>query len=649
MSGIDTETTGLHHMVAKPFLMSFGWLGHVYTLDMKNRDLVEDVFDVLKQSKYLFAHNAKFDYHMFIQYGIDEYQLSRYPWADSITVARLTNYADADVSMSLESLGQIYVDDTAKFAGKVIKDALHALNRDMRKFAKQNETEYVEANYEDVYKAKPNLMLNYAADDIVIMLKYLEKAMPILDTVDPGHVVFDRERKLISVVARMERVGILVDVNYAQEARKRFVALRDSHYNQLRELTGKTFTVGQHEFIKNLFRDKYEIIMFSCDEAALKKVYRSSSHEDAKQVSRLIIELRTIDKYISTYIDGKLADMVNGRSYTSINNSGAVSGRVSSNLQQQPKEAYADMDGKVVKNEDGTDLFHPRRMYIADPGTSLFFLDYSQMELRVQAYYTMLIMGGDPNLCRAYIPLNCKSILTDEVFDFKDPEMLKRWDSGEWVHLEDGKPWEKIDVHCVTTHNAFPDVPYVSLSNNELNPPEFKKKRKLGKVCNFLKNYQGGVGAIVEQLEVSEEVAKQLDQAYTKSFPGVADYQRWVRAQYQKYRYIENLYGRRYYMQDLKWSYRGANYLIQGGCADLVKLKEIQLDAMLQGTGIDMVLPIHDEIMFRVPIGKESWVKRIHACIEDVPEIPYIPMLSEIEMSQTSWADKGEWHYGENA
>lgn len=630
--GVDTETTGLHQMVAKPFLMSFGWSGYVYTMDMTDKELVFNTLKLLARSMYLFAHNAKFDYHMFLQYGISEQWLENAPWADSITVARLTNYADSEISMSLETLGQLFVDENAKFGGKVIKNAMTELDRYNRKFAKANEVEFVSATYEDVYKIKPDLMKNYAADDIVIMLKYLDKALPILDEVDPEHKVFNRERQLISAVARMERVGFKVDVEYAKSARVKFVEYQEKLYNLLYEKAKwkEKFTVGQHELIKTIFRDVFGIVLFSCDEKNLKKVVQTSKNEDAVEVARTIIELRTVDKWISTYIDGKLNSMVDGRIYTSINNSGAVSGRVSSDMQQQPKEGFTD--------RDGNELFHPRRMFVADDGYRLFFLDYSQMELRFQAYYTILVMGGDVNLCRAYIPFKCKSILTDEEFDFKDKDMLARWDSGEWVKEEDGMPWEPTDLHDVTTFKAFPFL------NNDKSHPQFKHYRKLGKMANFLKNYQGGIDRLQDALDTTRDIAEALHYAYLEAFPGVNDYQRWIRTQYQQYRFIENLYGRRYYMQDLKWAYKAANYLIQGGCADLMKLKEIEISNMLTGTGVDLVLPIHDEIIIRVPYGKEDLVKKVHDIIQTVPEIPFIPMISEIEYTSTNWADKEEYY-----
>ena len=110
--------------------------------------------------------------------------------------------------------------------------------------------------------------------------------------------------------------------------------------------------------------DKYNVSLMTCDKKSLKTVPKDSAGYD---MARLIITLRTVDKWLSTYIDGKLNAIVNGRIYTDINNSGAVSGRVSCDMQQQPKEPLLDQDGK--------ELFHPRRIFIPDDDYMFVFED----------------------------------------------------------------------------------------------------------------------------------------------------------------------------------------------------------------------------------------------------------------------------------
>lgn len=685
--GWDTETTGLNIITDKPFLMSFGWStvdgrSEVYTVNYTDK-VGNVLFNYCDKHKIpMFAHNAKYDFHMVenggspIPEGVALY--------DSITVARLTENADERESMSLEALGMKYVDDEAKFAGHIIKDIIHKIDKESRtklrdeivkefpndgfcvttktgtlkatgkltKLVEEYEktrTKWVNddnpyfqfidshfrrANYEDVYNREPNLMRNYAADDIVIMLEYLKKALPVLKEVDKDFRVLKREGKLIRAVACMENTGFKVDVDYILECRKNIVAYRELLYLELYIFTGKEFTVGQHKEILKLFESKFGITSDKADEKALKKIKENTDDEILINIINNILELRTLDKWLSTYIDGKLNAVVNGRIHTDINNNGAVSGRVSCDMQQQPKEGLYD--------RDGNELFHPRRAFVCDEGYRLFFIDESQMELRVQAQFTIFhSKEPDMGLCRAYMPYKCYNEVST-VFDFNNPSHIKNFGDKKWYECGTGKEWTPTDLHSETTKHAFPNV--------DPSTPEFKKLRKLGKRCNFLKVYQGGVQALKESLDVSQEVAEALDSAFYKAFPRIKDYQDWVVEQLSTYGFIENLYGRRYYMADSRQFYKGCNYLIQGTCADMVKTFEIKVWEYIknQNLGIKMVLPIHDELVFLVPYGEEKYVIDLKHIMEDTLDtIKNVPMIAEVEMSETSWRDKKGYEFSE--
>ena len=680
--GFDTETTGLNIITDKPFLVSFGYNNKVYTFDY-NPNYFTALMEVIERNNLpLFAHNAKYDFHMVSNGGSpipDSIKLY-----DSITVARLTENADERESMSLEALGIKYVDDEAKFAGHIIKDIIHKIDRENRDALKKGIMEefpddgfktitkdgkvrgtgkltaliddyeskrtkwvnddnpyfqYIDkhfrrANYQDVYKREPDLMRNYAADDIVIMLEYLKKALPVLQEVDKDFTVLKREGQLIRAVACMENTGFKVDIDYILKCRKDIVVYRELLYLELYVYTGSNFSVGQHNEIKKILLNKYKVKTEKADEKALKYIINNTDNEELINVCNNILELRTLDKWLSTYIDGKLNAVVNGRIYTDINNNGAVSGRVSCDMQQQPKEGLFD--------RDGNELFHPRKAFICDEGYRLFFIDESQMELRVQAQYTIFHSSEpDLNLCRAYMPYKCYNEVTTK-FDYNNPEHLRHFNEHKWYEFGTGKEWEPTDLHSETTRHAFPDLDPTS--------EEFKKKRKLGKRCNFLKVYQGGVQALKDSLDVSEEVAKALDDAFYKAFPRIKDYQDWVNEQLSTYGFIENMYGRRYYMEDSRQFYKGCNYLIQGTCADMVKTFEINIYKFIKenNLGIKMVLPVHDELIFLVPYGEEKYVKDLKHIMEDTLDvIKNIPMIAEVEMSETSWKDKKGYDFNE--
>lgn len=655
----DTETTGLNFIHDVPFLMTFGWGKNVFGLNLLTHShFVPQIYEMFKQVNWLFAHNAKYDYHMMGNLG---YPIpSSIHIADSQTVARLTAYADdKEFHKSLEYLGTKYVDENAKFASKVIKAQLTKINAERKSVTKaviisefrdinfsdvweqyENRVQYLdspydhiftridelykEANYLDVFTLNPNLMISYAFDDIVIMSEYLGKSIPVLKTTDPGLRTFKRECDLIPVVAEHERIGFKVDVKYVLESRVRVCAYRERLYHELRELTGiPTLTVGQHAVIKILFEQKFNIPLEKVDAKSLLKIDKEGV---PLRVARLIKKLRTLDKWLSTYIDGFLNKLNDGRIYTSVDLAGTVSGRVSSSFQQQPKFPLLD--------ETEAEIFHPRKAVIPDDDYYLFFFDYSQQELRVQAYYTLLSSVGDLKLCRAFMPFKCTSMITGEEFDTKNQEHIKRWNSGEWLD-EDDKLWVKVDVHTETTLTAFP---HISESDEH-----FDEYRKKGKMCNFLKNYQGGIDAIMEQLDVSEEIAKVLDRAYYDTFPLIREYQKWVTRELTRVGYVENLYGRRYYMENSKFFYKASNYLVQGSSADMVKSVELKVHDLLKGTKSSFIMPVHDEIIVRIHKDDISMINQIRGIMEDIPEVPEVPMVSDVEYTQTNWGDKKKW------
>ena len=692
----DTETDGLSIITSKPFLVSMGFNKTVITMDydaeimqqfwkMYQLPSKSDMLTFQNRANFigLFAHNAKYDYHMMENGGSkipDEIKIF-----DSITIARLTEYADDKAKMGLEALGTKYVEETAKFAGKVIKEVINKLNKKRRtkvreiimntfpddgfcvttksgkrrgtgkltdllndydkfrtpfvnddnKYYQLIDEVYKAPNYKDVYEEEPELMRSYAADDAVIMLEYMKKAIPTLYKVDECLKVLKREGELIRTVATMEKVGLKVDVDYVVNCRKEMCNYRDLLYMELNMYTGVDFTVGQHETIKKILLNKYKIKTDKCDEKALKYIREHTKDDEVKDICSNILELRTLDKWISTYVDGKLQSIINGRIYTDINNSGAVSGRVSCDMQQQPKEALFD--------RDGNELFHPRRMFVCDEDYYFAFCDESQMELRVQAYYTV-IHASEPDLamCRAYMPYKCYRYVMptyDKVyFDHTDIDDLKGFSEYEWFLNENDEKWQPTDLHSETTRHAFPEL--------DTSSDEFKKKRKLGKRANFLKVYQGGVDALMDSLDIDRGTAEALDSAFYKAFPRIKEYQDWVTQHLTQYGYVENLYGRRYYMNDSKWFYKACNYLIQGTCADMVKVFEINVQKYLKENNLKskMVLPIHDEIMLLVHKDELFVIKEVKRIMEDVTDvIKYVPMISEPEISKTNWAEKEEY------
>jgi DNA polymerase-1 len=305
---------------------------------------------------------------------------------------------------------------------------------------------------------------------------------------------------------------------------------------------------------------------------------------------------------------------------------------MSCDIQQFPK--------KALKTLEGEELFHPRKAFIVKGGNyeSIAYIDYDQIELVTQAHYTLLVSGGDLNLCRAYMPFRCKHYRTHDEFDYRSRAGRARFEekqpNGESAWLWKMGNLGKTDVHGQTTHKAFPHIP--------LGTDEFKEWRSKGKIFNFLANYGGGKGAAIAQLDLKEDEADALVRGYNEAFPHVIVYQKAIQRAHRDKGYVHNHYGRRYYLSDTSISYKLANYNIQGTCADALKQAIIKLDEYLMDKKTKMVIPIHDEIQFDVFKGEEWVIPECEKIMAEAFHWCLVPVTAGVEITYDRWANKSE-------
>ena len=336
----------------------------------------------------------------------------------------------------------------------------------------------VEPEHIPYNKLNREILIKYALDDIVWTLESFWKCRTACIARKNVHAV-KMENALIFPLLRMERVGFKIDRKYLEESRKNLRAYIVERRQLLRELTGAEFKIGQHAFIKEMLANDFDWSLPSTGagvvDVELSKLIRENPSNPAIKVMQLIQELRTLEKWYSAYIIRfqKVIEYYNtDRLYTQMNQVGAVSGRFTSDFQQFPKEA--------ITKEDGTELFHPRKMVIVpkDEGfIGLGYCDFSQIELRFQAFYTILVGAPDLNLCRAYMPYKCHK-KDGTKFDYTNPDHIKHWSDDWYLDENPEEKWTATDVHAATTIAA-------GYSKDD---PNFKKYRTtIGKRTNFAK------------------------------------------------------------------------------------------------------------------------------------------------------------------
>jgi DNA polymerase-1 len=647
----DTETTGLHLQKDQPFLFTFSFGSESYAMDLNEFEVpdLQKLMDSFQVFDFVMGHNVKYDLHMLANCGV---YYNHNNLTDTMTMARLALDTDATMSLALKQLSKKYLFEDAGEDEKVIKTALTALKRlqtaklkellrehgvsktefdrtisdtvfepsDLGVFASHYTNflkENPEPNYEDVYKTHPEAMMSYAMNDTELTLELAKKMYPVLKVRDQMDM-FKRENDLIRPLFEMERVGLNIDREYLETSRKAMKEYILTKRQVLKQSAGEALNVGQHKRIKEIFEEKFNTKLTSTDDRNLQTI-----EGGAKLFAETIRELRTLEKWYSAYILRMLeSSAYDGRAYTQINQSTAVTGRVSSDFQQFPRHA-------IYKN-DGKELFHPRKMVIVSGGeyNSIYYLDYSQIELRVQANYTYDISGGDLNMCRAYMPHACKNAAGE---DFDPKEHRDLIFAEKWFTNESNEIWEPVDLHTATARQAFPDV--------DPKAPEFKDLRHLGKSTNFAKNYGATTKALMEQFGFDKKTAEKLNQAYYDAFPKILDYQKVVTDTFMRRGFVKNRYGRRYYLENKRFVYKMYNYIIQGTCADMLKEKIIEVHQLLSFYKSRFQMNIHDEMSFEIADGEEFLIPVLKEIMEHVDWMT-VPVVADVEKTTTNWAAK---------
>ncbi len=656
---IDTETDGLHIIYCKPFIFQFGWIGknqfgYAFAVDIeKQPGLARQVMDwwfstAAPDLKVFVGHNMGFDLHMCknIMYNYTLENVS-----DTMFYIRWGNdnipTRHGGVPLKLKPFAQKYIDPEARFHELGLKKEQAGIaksyNLKLKKSTgwtlgkideffddKMNDIEDLPPDIRAKYDAWlheevppelqarirgkvlsediPYTMLNrtmvidYSLKDIVYTLETLMMMIPIVE-IRQNQLAIKIEDDLIMPLQDMERVGFDADPVYLAESKKLLKDYILMLRQELYELAEIKLKVNQHKVIKNILNNKFMMHVTTTNDTELTALLTTlkAINPNTKIVRfiEVLKELRSLEKWYSVYLTRYVKELQLGtKLYTTINQVGAASGRVSSSFQQFPREG--------IKNSKGELLFEPRRFIIAPEGEfdAIVYLDYSQIELRIQALYTILVGDPDTNLIRAYKPYQC--------------------DTNTWV---------PTDIHGATACNAF-DI--------TADHPDFKKKRYEGKTLNFAKNY-GATRRVVEEMfpDASYDEITRIDEAYYKTFPGVRSYHRYCYEMAIRQSNVINIFGVRYYNVS---GHNLINMLIQGGAATLLKIKMRQLWEYSRDNNIrsQMQMQIHDELSWvrHRAEPKETFVAFKHI-MEDWDDCE-IPIIADAEITYTTWADKEE-------
>jgi DNA polymerase-1 len=125
---------------------------------------------------------------------------------------------------------------------------------------------------------------------------------------------------------------------------------------------------------------------------------------------------------------------------------------------------------------------------------------------------------------------------------------------------------------------------------------------------------------LAAQLGIERSAAQQYMERYFLRYPGVKDYMERTRESARNLGYVETVFGRRLYLNDIKAANparrQGAeraaiNAPMQGTAADLIKLAMIAVQNWISSSRLKsrLIMQVHDELVLEVPEAEVDAVK----------------------------------------
>lgn len=448
---------------------------------------------------------------------------------------------------------------------------------------------------EDIFKKDKLLieeetLINDACKKARFIYEEKERLKEEIEKNNLHYLYYDIELKLASILANMEKEGILVDKDYLD-------SLESEIKEKLKTLEEKIYAISEEEF--NISSPKQlGVILFEKLNIPYPKKSKNSNYSTDKEVLdkirlfnpivTLVEEYRMLSKLNSNYVVGlKEQIMSDNKVHTIYNQCLTRTGRLSSkdpNLQNIPNH---DEYGRLI-----------RKCFVSQEGYTFLSSDYSQIELRLFA-------------------------------ELSNVESLKE----AFINSE--------DIHSFTASKIFnKDIKDVT-----------KEERSRAKAVNFGIIYGISSFGLANDLGINVNDAKDFIDRYMEKFDGIKDYMKKEVDDAKEKGYVTTIMNRKRYIDEIKASNymirmqgerMALNTPIQGSGSDILKKAMIDIDSEFKEKNIKskMLLQIHDELIFEVKEEEKEIVKEI---VKEKMENAFklsVPLVVDINMGKDLYEAK---------
>ncbi len=404
---------------------------------------------------------------------------------------------------------------------------------------------------------------------------------PRLDETDQRAFLDDVSLPLCRVLADMQLRGIRVDAQHLARLGQEFGERKAEIEGRIYELAGHDFNLSSPKQLGTVLFDELGLPVIK----RTKTGYSTAANvlerlAPQHEIAELVLEQRALAKLINTYTR-VLREAVlpeTGRVHCTFQQTTGVSGRL---ITTEP-----DLQRTPIRSKDGRRI---REAFLPSDGLVLISADWSQIELRLLAHFS-----DDPRLCEAFA--------------------------------------EGVDVHARTAAELFGVAP------EEVD----RAQRNVGKTVNFATIYGQGATALGQSIGVSRKEAKGFLDRYFEVYAGVRTWLDATIGDAHETGFVTTLLGRRRIIGELTsnnpteraYGERiAANTPIQGSAADLCKLAMLDIERKLrrQGLATQMLLQIHDELLFEAPPEElDTVVELVRTAMEQVWPNLRVPLVTDV-------------------
>lgn len=389
----------------------------------------------------------------------------------------------------------------------------------------------------------------------------LQSAMKVaIESIEATKLLEEIELPLISVLARMEHIGVGVNRERLQEINAHLEAEVAKLLTTIHLAAGKEFNVNSPAQLRQILFEERKLTPgkktktgFSTDAATLERL-----RDEWPEFIDPLLRYRELEKLRSTYGTGLLeAVATDGRIHATFNQTVARTGRLSSDAPNLHNIPVRSDEGKVF-----------REAFVPSEGWQLLVADYNQIELRCIAH-----LAADPGLIDAF-------------------------NKGE-------------DIHRTTAARVF------GIAESDVTADQ----RSQAKMVSYGLAYGMEAYGLSQRLAIGVDEAAGILDSYFGAFPKVRQYMDDAVATARKRGYTETLFGRRRPIPELNsdnfrirqvGERQAMNAGIQGLAADIFKIALVRIQETLDQLGIRsrLILQVHDEVIVESPEAEMKNVER---------------------------------------